>query len=43
MPCDGPDGWGGGLVGGRLKKEGIDVYVPMADSHCCTEGTNTTL
>ena len=36
VPCDDLDGWDGGLVGGRLKKEGIYVYMHMADSHCCT-------
>ena len=36
---------GGGGTGGKLKREGICVYVYMlrADSLCCTVETNTTL
>ena len=35
MPCDDPDGWDGGLVGGRLNNEGIYVYM-IADFRSCT-------
>ena len=40
VPCDDPDGWDGGLVGGRLNNEGIYVYMHMADSHCCPAEAN---
>ena len=38
---------GMGEVGGRSKREGymyiIYIYIYMADSHCCTAETNTTM
>ena len=46
VPCDDLEGWGGvgwGGVGVREAPEGGDVCIHPADSHCCTEGTNTTL
>ena len=33
--------WDGGVVGGRLKRGDISIYI--ADSLCCTAETNTTL
>ena len=40
--CNNLDGWGGG--GGKAQ-EGVHVYIYiyMADLHCCTAETNTTL
>ena len=40
--CDNLKGWDGVEVGGRFKVGG-DVCILMADSHCCTAETNTTL
>ena len=37
---DSLEGWDGGL--GREVQEGGDIYIPMADSHCCMAETNTT-
>ena len=42
MLCDDLEGWDGVVVGGRLKREGVYVYILMADS-CCMAKTNTTL
>ena len=41
MLCDDLGGWDGG-VGGRLKREGmyIYIYIRIADSLCCTAETN---
>jgi len=38
--CDNPEGL---LSGGREVKEGGDICTLMADSHCCTAETNTTM
>ena len=43
MLCGDRDGWGGGVVGGRPKREGIYVHIHVADSLRCTAETNTTL
>ena len=37
------EGWDGRGEGGREVQEGGDIYVLIADSHCCTAETNTTL
>ena len=42
VPCDGLEGWGGGL-GGRAAQEGGDICIRMADSHCSRAETNTLL
>ena len=42
MLCDHLDGWDGG-VGGRSKREGIWVYIYIADSLHCTAENNTIL
>ena len=39
--CDDLDGWNGGGVGGRSKREGTGMYI--ADSLRCTAETNRTL
>jgi len=31
------------FLGGRFRKEGGDIYILMADSHCYMAETNTTL
>ena len=41
MLCDDPEGWDA-EVGGRLKSQGMYVYLQLI-SHCCTAETNTTL
>ena len=33
MLRDNLEGWDGGVVGGRLKTEGINIYTLAADSH----------
>ena len=42
MLCDNLEGWDG-VGGGREVQEGGDISILMADSHCCTAETNTTL
>ena len=42
MPCDDLEGWDGGL-GEREGHEGGAICLLVADSHCRTAETNTTL
>ena len=40
MLCDDPEGWDGD---GREAREGWDICMPMVNSCCCAEETNTVL
>ena len=42
MLCDALEGWGGERGGGDIQERG-DICIHIADSGCCTAGTNTTL
>ena len=42
MLCDDLKGWDGGW-GGREASGGAYICILLADSHCCTAETNTTL
>ena len=39
MPCDDPAGWGGGRVGGRLKREGMCMHIHTRV--CCAQSWQT--
>ena len=41
MLCDDLEGWD--RVEGRKAQEGGDLYIIMADLHCCMAETNITL
>ena len=42
MLCDNPERWDG-IRGGREVQGGGDICIPMADSFCYMEETNTIL